>query len=150
MAPPQASQGSLLARAAQHRLLLLTAGPAINGTIATLASDGSLGDPLVLVGLALTGIGGAGAFTCAALDFGPRGDRRLLAAIAALSTLLLLTAALAETLFQAADRPWLRLGGGLAALLVAAQVAGLDVPAVRGVPAPLALAASGLVAEVVA
>lgn len=141
---------SLLAQAARHRLLLLTAGPALNGTVATLAAAGSLGDPLVLGGLALTGIGGAGAFTVASLEFGPRGDRRLLLAIAALSTVLVVTAALAGVLVHASEQRWLRLGGGLAALAVAAQVAGLGLPAVRGLPAPLALTAAGVVAEVLA
>lgn len=141
---------SLLARAARHRLLLLTAAPALNGTVVSLASDGSLADPLVLVGLALTGIGGAGAFTVASLEFGPRGDRRLLWAIAAVSTVLVLTAALAGALLSAGDRPWLRLGGGLAALVVAAQIAGARVPTLRGLPAPLALAGAGALLEVVA
>lgn len=97
MAPFQAVQESrsLLARAARHRLLLVTAAPALNGSVVTLAASGGLGDPLVLVGLALTGIGGAGAFTLASLEFGPRGDRPLLWAIAALSTVLIVSAALA-------------------------------------------------------
>ena len=145
----QASQASsLLAEAARHRLLLLTAGPVLNGTVAALASDGSLQDPVVLVGLAVAGIGGAGAFTCAALDFGPRGDRRLLLAIAALSTGLVVAAALAGAWFHAGDRAWLRLGGGLAALAVAAQLAGLRLPEVRGLPLPVALAGAGLLMEV--
>lgn len=146
----QAPEAQLLHRAARHRLLLLTAAPALNGTIATLAGSGSLSDPVVLVGLALTGIGGAGAFTCASLEFGPRGDRRLLWAIAALSTVLVLTAALAGALLSAGDRHWLRLGGGLAALAVAAQIAGLSLPSVRGIPAPLALAGAGGLLEVLA
>lgn len=150
MAPFQAVQESrsLLARAARHRLLLVTAAPALNGSVVTLAASGGLGDPLVLVGLALTGIGGAGAFTLASLEFGPRGDRPLLWAIAALSTVLIVSAALAGALLSAAERPWLRIGGGLAALAVAAQVAGLRVPTLRGVPAPLALAGAGAFLEV--
>lgn len=151
MPPLQASDLSrLLRRAARHQLFLVTISPAINGSVATLAGHGDLGDPLVLVALALTGIGGAGAFTLAAMEFGPSGDRRLLLLIAALSTVVVTAAAVLGVLVHAGDRHWLRIGGGLAALLVALQIGGVDVPSVRGVPASLVVVAAGVLAEVAA
>lgn len=145
---------ALLARAlrdaARHRLLL-TAMPALNGTVATLASQGALREPAVLAALALAGIAGPGAFAVASLDFGSRGRapgaRALLAAIALLSTALVALAAALGSALGAADARWLRLFGGAALLVVALQVAGLRVPEPRGVPLPLALALAGLAAE---
>lgn len=134
-------------------LYLLTLLSTLDGSLVLLAANGQLSSLGGAVAVGLTVIAGAGSWLAARRAF--TGRRPGGAELRALGVLGLVTLAatvasvwLGTTLGRAVALHVLPKAAGLALFLVAAEVGGLRVPRVRGVPlAPLAVGA-GILAEV--
>jgi hypothetical protein len=138
------------ARPALGNLYLLTLLSTVDGSLVVLAAGGQLSSLGGAVAVGLTVIAGAGSWLAARQAFA--GRRPGGADLRALGALGLVTAAatvasvwLGTTLGNAVALHVLPKAAGVALFLVAAEVGGLRVPRLRGVPlAPLAVAGAAL------
>ena len=135
-------------------LYLLTLMSAADGSIVALAAAGALDTLGGAVAVGLTVIAGAGSWLAARQAFGGRPGRaglRALALLGAITTLATVASAwLGATLGEAVRLHVLPKAAGAVLCLLAAEVAGLRVPRVRGLPLPAAALGAALLLEAVA
>lgn len=145
------ARGTLGALRGSNLLLLTTLG-AVDGTVFLMAASGALSTLAGAVTCGLTVVAGAGAWLVARDEFG-RGERtrrdglRLAATAGVASAVTLAAAWLGASLAGAVQLIVLPKAAGLVILLVAAEVAGLGLPRVKGLPLPVAALAVALVVE---
>jgi hypothetical protein len=146
--PPAAAE---VTRPRLANLYLLTLLSTVDGSLVVLAAGGHLSSLGGAVAVGLTVIAGAGSWLAAHQAFAgrPRGkaDLRSLAFLGMVTALATVASAwLGATLGSAVALHVMPKAAGVALFLVAAEVGGLRVPRVRGVPlAALAVASSALV-----
>ncbi|MEA3204251.1 MAG: hypothetical protein QOI63_1931 [Thermoplasmata archaeon] len=138
------------ARPALANLYLLTLLGSVDGSLVVLAASGQLSSLGGAVAVGLTVIAGAGSWLAARQAFsGRRAGRSEWAALAALGAVTTLATVasvwLGTTLGNAVALHVMPKAAGVALFLVAAEVGGVRVPRLRGVPlAPLAVAGAAL------
>lgn len=131
-------------------LYLLTLLSTVDGSIVVLAAGGHLSSLGGAVAVGLTVIAGAGSWLAARQAFGGRPGKAGLRSLALLGVITVAatvaSAWLGTALGNAVALHVLPKAAGIALFLVAAEVGGLRVPTLRGVPlAPLAVAAAAIV-----
>ncbi len=135
-------------------LLLMTTLGAIDGTILLLAAQGVLDSLAGAILTGLTVIGGAGAWITARQAFGARHGLQAnlaLGAIAVLGSLAAVAAAaLGSWIGSTMDLAVLPKAVGVVLLLVAAEVSGLRLPHLAGLPLPVAGVLAAIILEGVA
>jgi hypothetical protein len=132
-------------------LYLLTLLSTVDGSLLLLSASGQLSSPGSALAVGLTVIAGAGSWLAARQAFAGQGGRRAFVALGLLGVVTL-AATVASVLLGNALGTALTLhvlpkATGVVLLLVAADVGGLTVPRVRGLPLPVAVLAVAGVLE---
>lgn len=149
------SQNSLLSAIRGSHLLVLTTLGAVDGTIFLMAASGALSHLQGALVAGLTVVGGAGAWLTAQEEFGSAplsgAERIRLATIAAVAVgATLLAAALGAYIAGAVQLVVLPKAAGLVLLIVAVEIAGVDLPKLRGLPLAVVALVGAIVLEVTA
>lgn len=147
------SRNSLLGAIRGSNLLVLTTLGAVDGTIFLLAAGGTLATLEGAVVTGLTVIGGAGAWLTAQEEFGQRNlsgrDWSRLGLIAALAVAATLAAAaVGAAVAGLVELVVLPKAAGVVLILIAADIAGADLPRVKALPLPVVAVLLALVLEV--
>lgn len=140
-------------RSATATLFLLTLLSTVDGSLVALAATGNLSSLGGALTAGLTVIAGVGSWVAAQQAFAGSSRKTALRGLLALGVLTL-AATLASVyvgarLATAVQLHILPKAAGIAILLLAGEVAGLRLPKLRGVPAPVAAVAGGVGLEVV-
>ncbi len=133
-------------------LFLLMSFAAVDGTLALFAATGRLSTLAGAITVGLTTIAGAGAWITARESLGGvHGMRRhaVLATLGIVTAASALLAAAVGALAQGAfELQWLPKAGGLALMIIGAEVTGLRVPRVARMPLPILVTLAGALGEV--
>lgn len=153
MSSGQAHQNSLFAALRGSNLLVLTSLAAVDGTIFLLAAGGALSTASGAIVAGLTVIGGAGAWLTARDEYGrrelSRRDWAEMATVAALAVAATVAAAAAGAwLAGAVQLTVLPHAAGLVILLVAAEIYGVELPRLRGLPLTVVTLIAAILLEV--